>query len=192
MKNILILNGHPNSKSYCSDLASAYAEGASKAGHHVALINLVELKFDLNQLNGLKANQFLEPDLLIAQEKIKWAHHIVIVHPVWWGSIPALLKGFLDRVLLPGFAFKYHQKGPWWDKLLAGKTGRLIYTSDTPSWFYKWIYLQPSVNQLKKRTLEFCGIKPVKVTAIGSLRFLTEKERQHWLKKVEGIGRAGL
>lgn len=191
MKTILIINGHPSATSFCSALAKSYAQGATKAGNHVVLVNLSELNFNYNQVNGLKMGQTLEPDLIWAQEKISKANHIVIVHPVWWGSVPAVLKAFFDRVLLSGFAFKYHQKDPWWDKLLAGRTGHIIYTADTPTWFYKWFYMAPSVNQVKKRTLEFCGIKPVKVTAIGNLRQLHENNLQHWLQKVEKMGELG-
>ena len=116
MKNILVLLGHPNAESYCAALAKAYVKGASASGHHVVLMNVAELKFDYNQIYGLKADQTLEPDLKLAQEKIKWAHHIVIVQPVGWGSVPAVLKAFFDRVVLSGFAFKYKTEGPWWDK----------------------------------------------------------------------------
>lgn len=192
MKNILVLLGHPNAESYCAALAKAYVKGASASGHHVVLMNVAELKFDYNQIYGLKADQTLEPDLKLAQEKIKWAHHIVIVHPVWWGSVPAVLKAFFDRVLLSGFAFKYKTEGPWWDKLLTGKTARIIYTSDTPTWFYKWFYKEPSVVQLKGRTLEFCGIQPVKVTAIGKLRHLSIDQRIKYLNKVEAIAKTDL
>ena len=188
MKTILIINGHPSAKSYCSALAKSYAQGATNSGHHVVLLNLSELNFNYNQVNGLTMGQTLEPDLVWAQEKMSKANHIVLVHPVWWGSVPAVLKAFFDRVLLPGFAFKYHQKDPWWDKLLAGRTGHIIYTSDTPTWFYKWFYMAPSVNQVKKRTLEFCGIKPVKVTAIGNLRQLDGNNLQAWLTKAEKLG----
>jgi NAD(P)H dehydrogenase (quinone) len=189
MKTILIINGHPKSGSFCSALAQAYAKGALAAEHQVETITVADLKFDYNQMNGFNSGQVLEPDLQMAQQKLAWANHIVVVHPVWWGSVPAALKAFFDRVLLSGFAFKYKEKGPWWDKLLKGRSARIIYTSDTPSWFYKWIYGEPSVNQIKKRTLDFCGIKPVKVTAIGQLRFLNEQQRKAWLKKVEALGR---
>ena len=192
MKNVLIINGHPKPGSYCSALAQAYVKGASQSGYHTLLLNLYELEFNYNQVSGLKQNQDLETDLRHAQDKMKWANHIVIVHPVWWGSVPAILKAFFDRILLSGFAFQYHKKGPWWDKLLAGRSARIIYTSDSPSWFYKWLMKEPSVKQVKERTLEFCGIKPVKLTSIGNLRFLNESQRLNWLSRIEQLGKTGL
>lgn len=188
MRKILIITGHPDKNSYCGALAEAYKEGASSKGNHVVLVSLSELHFNLSLTHGYSKNMELEPDLQFAQEKITWAEHIVIVHPVWWGSVPALLKGFFDRVLLPGYAFKYRKNSPLWDKLLKGRTGRIIYTTDTPVWFYTWFYRAPSVNQVKSRVLEFCGISPVKITAIGPIRKSSQEFREKWLGKVKRIG----
>jgi NAD(P)H dehydrogenase (quinone) len=188
MKNILIINGHPNSESYSSALSEAYKKGAEAAGNAVVLLNVSELNFNLNLINGYSKQSELEPDLLFAQEKIMWAQHIVIVHPVWWGSVPALLKGFFDRVLLPGFAFKYRENSIMWDKLLAGKTAHVIYTADTPVWLYKFLFAAPAVNQVKKRTLEFCGIKTIKTTGIGPIRKSSLAFREKWIEEIEKMG----
>ncbi len=107
MKKILIINGHPKKDSFCNSLCEAYKASAKKEGNDVVLLNLYELEFNLNLQMGYSKQSINEPDIQFAQEKIKWAEHIVIVHPVWWGSVPALLKGFFDTTLLPGFAFKY-------------------------------------------------------------------------------------
>ena len=130
----------------------------------------------------------MEPDLLDAQEKIKWADHLVLIYPVWWGSIPAIMKGFFDRVLLPGFAFKKKENSVWWDKFLTGKSARIICTLDQPSWFYRFMYARPSTNAVKKLTLHFIGVKPVKVTTIGPLRLSKDTYRSNWLKKIEKLG----
>jgi putative NADPH-quinone reductase len=192
MKKILIINGHPKKNSFCQVLCESYKLAASASANEVVLLNLFELNFDLNLKNGFSKMEELEPDIIFAQEKIKWADHLVIVHPVWWGSVPALLKGFFDKTLLPGFAFKYHQKGVMWDKLLTGKTARIIYTTDTPIWIYNYFFRAPSVNQVKNRTLEFCGVRPVKVTAIGPIRKSTLEFREKWISKIEQLGRNGL
>jgi len=114
--------------------------------------------------------------------------NLVWVYPVWWGSVPAILKGFLDRVLLPGFAFKKIE-GSWlWDKYLTGKTARIICTLDQPGWYYKWIYGNPSHNAMKKLTLNYIGVKKVRITTIGPVTNSTEKFRAKWLKKVEKLG----
>jgi len=190
MKNILIIQGHPNSESYCKALADAYKKGAEEAGNSVELIQIGELDFDPNLKYGYQKRMELEPDLLESWEKIKKADHLVWVHPVWWGGLPAQLKGFIDRLFLPGMAFQYRENSVWWDKLLIGKTAHIITTMDQPSWYYRWMYGRPSVNQLKKTVLEFCGIKPVKVTYVCPVKKSSTEFRANWLGKVEQMGKA--
>jgi NAD(P)H dehydrogenase (quinone) len=104
---ILIILGHPRADSFCGALAEAYAEAARAGGSEVRVISLGSLSFDPILHNGYAAVQPLEPDLFAAQAAISWAEHLVFVYPLWWGAMPALLKGFIDRVFLPGFAFKF-------------------------------------------------------------------------------------
>jgi NAD(P)H dehydrogenase (quinone) len=91
--------------------------------------------------------------------------------------MPALLKGFIDKVFLPGFGFRYRKDSVWWDKLLTGKSARLIVTMDTPPWYFRWIYGRPGHNAMKKSTLQFCGIKPVKITSIGPVKHAESRGR---------------
>ncbi|MEL7223084.1 MAG: NAD(P)H-dependent oxidoreductase, partial [Bacteroidota bacterium] len=130
----------------------------------------------------------LEPDLLEAQEKLKWADHLVWVYPVWWGSVPAIMKGFLDRVLLPGFAFQKREGSVWWDKYFTGKTAHLITTMDQPTWYYRLVYKSPSHYAMKKLTMNFIGVKSVKITAIGPIRLSTVAFREKWLGKIQRLG----
>lgn len=188
-KKILIINGHPDEESFNFALANAYKTGALSTGHEVQEIVVRDLKFNPNLQFGYRKRTDLEPDLLDAREKITWADHIVIIYPVWWGSVPAMLKGFLDRVLLPGFAFKKRENSVWWDKFLTNKSGRIISTMDQPSWYYRLIYKRPSHHAMKKATLEFCGVKPVRITSIGPIRLSKDSYRSNWLKKVEVLGK---
>ena len=189
MKKVLIINGHPNKDSYCNALAEAYIRGSISAGNVVEVLHVRQLNFNINLENGYSRKTELEADVVMAQQKITEADHIVIIHPVWWGSVPALLKGFFDRVLLPGFAFKYKENSPMWDKLLRGRSGHVIYTSDTPTWFYVLFFRAPSVNMVKKRVLQFCGITPVKVTGIGPIRKSSAAFRETWLRRVENMAK---
>lgn len=189
MKKILIINGHPNKDAFCFGIAAAYQKGAINSGAEIKEIIIRDINFNPNLQFGYQQRTELEPDLLEAWENIKWADHLVWVHPVWWGGLPAITKGFIDRVFLPGFAFKYRENSVWWDKLLKGKTAHIITTLDQPSWYYRLVYGRPSVNQLKRSTLEFCGIKPVKVTYIGPIRNSKMEFRSKWLAKVEGMGK---
>ena len=187
-KKILIINGHPDKESFNYGVSDAYKKGVLKSDALLEEINIRELNFNPNLEFGYRKRTELEPDLLNAQEKIKWADHIVWIYPVWWGSLPAILKGFIDRVMLPGFAFKKRENSVWWDKLLTGKTSRIICTLDQPGWYYRWFYGNPSHNAMKKLTLNFVGIKKVKITTIGPIRLSKEKYRNNWLQKVEKLG----
>ncbi len=189
MKKILIINGHPNKLSFNFALANAYKQGASSAGHEIKEIMICDLRFNPNLQSGYQKRMDLEPDLLEAWEKIKWADHLVWVHPVWWGGLPAIMKGFIDRLFLPGMAFQYRENSVWWDKLLKGKTAHIITTLDQPGWYYRFMFHQPSVNQLKRSTLEFCGVKPVKVSCFGPVKSATEVTRKTWLDRVEKSGK---
>jgi len=189
-KKILLINGHPNRESFNFGLAEAYKKGAKTSGADLQEIVIADLQFNPNLQYGYQKRTELEPDLLESWEKIKWAEHLVWIHPVWWGGYPAMMKGFIDRLFLPTFAFRYKENSVWWDKLLTGKTAHIITTLDQPSWYYWLVYNEPSVNQLKKNTLEFCGIKPVKVTYIPVNRQTTPEKRQKTLIQVEKLGLA--
>jgi putative NADPH-quinone reductase len=188
MKKILVINAHPNAESFNHALVEAYVSGAEKAGAEVKTLTIAELQFNPSLQFGYQKRMELEPDLIHAQELILWAEHLVWVHPVWWGGLPAVSKGFIDRVFLPGFAFKYRENSVWWDKLLAGRTARIITTLDQPSFYYRLAFGRPSVNQLKKSTLQFCGIKPVKVTYVGPIRLSKEEFRVKMIQKITALG----
>jgi putative NADPH-quinone reductase len=188
MKKILIINGHPDKESLCFALAESYKKGADTNGNQCQLVHLIDLTFNPILTHGYRLVSELEPDLLKMQEAILQADHLVFVYPNWWATLPALLKGFIDRVLLPGFAFKYHEKDPLWDKLLKGKTARLIVTMDSPKWYYWLINRNAGHNAMKIGVLEFCGIKPVKISAFAPVKSADELKRKKWLDEVEILG----
>ncbi len=188
MKTVLIVNAHPNRESFCHALAESYQAGAKSSNAEVKLINIIDMKFDpiLKTANSQSAE--LEPDILKVQEEISKADHLVFVYPNWWGTYPALLKGFFDRVFTSGFAFQYRSKAPLPEKLLTGKSARVIVTMDTPAWYYSLGYRKPGHNSIKRSILGLCGISPVKITTLTPIRNSTEKQRKQWLKKVEELG----
>lgn len=187
-KKILIVLGHPNKDTFCGSLAESYKKGAIQSGAEVKEIFISDLKFDPILHRGYKEIQELEPDLVQAQELIKWAEHLVFVYPTWWATMPALLKGFFDRVFLPGFAFKYRENSPYWDKYLTGKSARVITTMDAPAWYNFLVYGNAGQKTIKRGTLQFCGIKPVKVTTIGGVKAMKKEQLTNWLTKAEKLG----
>ncbi|MEW7280899.1 NAD(P)H-dependent oxidoreductase [Aquimarina sp. 2201CG1-2-11] len=186
---ILIINGHPDPQSFNVGLTEAYQKGAEESNAEVSVINIRDLKFNPNLEFGYQKRTELEPDLLASIEKLKEANHIVWIFPIWWYGYPAIMKGFIDRTFLPGITFDYEPGKAIPKKLLKGRIGRIIVTADTPKWYNDLIMKNPAVNQLKKGTLQFCGIEPVKVTYISPIKNSKEEFRNKWLAKVEQLGR---
>ncbi len=188
-KRIVMIIGHPRGASFGHALAKAYHEGAVAAGHTVDTLDLAALSFDPILHQGYAAAQALEPDLEKAQQLIKQAQHLVFVYPTWWGGLPALLKGFIERVFLPGFAFKYRQGSPFWDRLLTGRSADLLVTMDSPPLYYRWVARMPGHNQMKRSILEFCGIRPVRIFSIGPVKGSSPQRREKWLQQARNRGR---
>ena len=188
-KRVLVILGHPSDDSFCAALAEAYAESARAGGHAVRMLRLGQLDFDPILHEGYRQVQPLEADLLAAQEAISWAQHLVLAYPIWWGGAPALLKGFVDRIFLPGYAFKYRPGKAFPAQLLAGRTAQLLVTMDTPPWYFRWVYHMPGIHQMRKTTLEFCGIKPVKVASFGPILHSTDEQRGRWLAQARVLAR---
>jgi putative NADPH-quinone reductase/1,4-dihydroxy-2-naphthoate octaprenyltransferase len=187
---VLVVLGHPRRGSLCEALADAYVSGARNAGAEVRKLSLADLGFEPNVLVHSPRDQLLEPDISEAIRLVAWADHLVFVFPTWWGTMPACLKGFLDRVLMPGFAFADREDGEGWDKLLVGKTAHLLTTMDTPPWVYRWIYRAPGLNALSRATLGFCGIEPVRRTIFGPVKTASAGRRARWIEEARQEGLA--
>jgi putative NADPH-quinone reductase len=185
MKKIVIINGHPDNESFNHALQKAYKTGALRTGNEVEEITLSDMEFSTNLRYGYRKRTDWEPDLLDAWDKIVQADHLVLIFPIWWGSMPALMKGFFERVFLPGFAFEYQEKSPFPKKLLKGKTSEIIVTMDTPVWYYKWILGNTGVKLLKNSILGFCGVKNKRTTYLAVMKTSDEKQRQKWLLEIE-------
>lgn len=181
MKKILLINGHPSPESFNAAISEHYKQSARLAGAQVDELNIRELNFNPNLAFGYSKRTELEPDLLAAWEKIKHADHLVFIFPMWWGSMPAIMKGFFDRLFIPGFAFKYRENSALWDKLLVGKTAHIICTTDYPVFYYKWVLREPGIKTMRKMILGFCGIRTKRVTYLGPIRNSTEAYRKKLL-----------
>lgn len=185
-KKILVINGNPKASSYCHKLAEQYVE-SSQSRHEVRVVQLSELTFELDLNNGYDEIQALEPDLVDFQSRLKWAEHVVLILPVWWGGMPAKLKGLIDRTFLSNFAFKYHKNKSIPEKLLRGRTADVVLTMDTPPFFYRWFQGNPVYKQLKHTLLEFCGIKVVSTTYIGPVISSSKQQRAKWVKQLSRL-----
>ncbi len=186
--NVLIINGHPRRGSFSEAIADAYFEGAAAAGVNITKLTLANLSFNPNVTHISPRDQLFEDDIKQSQNLIEWAHHVVFVYPTWWGTMPALLKGFIDRIFTAGFAFEDIEGGTGYAPLLRGKTAQIITTMDTPKWVYRWVYCSPGHNAMRKATLQFCGFNMAPAISYGPVKNSTKAEREQWLLKAKDEG----
>lgn len=182
-----MINGHPRGRSFCAALASAYAAGAREANCHVRELALADLNFDPDLHTVSPREQRLEPDLVSAFRELEWAQHIALVYPAWWGMCPARLKGFLDRILLPGCAFRELDNGRI-EGLLGGRTAHLLTTLDMPPWVYRWIYRAGGHQALRRSTLGVCAIRCTRVMSFGPVNHSSSAQRSGWLVRAREFG----
>jgi putative NADPH-quinone reductase len=194
-KKIFILLGHPDYEGMCRCIADDYEKAARGAGHSVERMNIGDMQFDPILHRGYRAIQPMEPDLLRFQELVKWADHFVVIHPVWWVGMPAILKGLFDRAWLPGSAFRYMKmksgaRSILWHRLYRGKTARIIITSGTNPWLVR--LLPGNVNaQLKWGILWFAGFS-TSTTWFGPAENIPDSCKEKWLAKVRRLGAKGV
>lgn len=190
-KRIAVILGHPDPDParFGRALAAAYARGAEAAGHEVRMIPVATLDFPVLR----RAQDWQEGEapaaIREAQATVAWAGHLVILFPLWLGDMPALLKGFLEQLLRPGFAFTKAAAGRPWKTLLKGKSARLVVTMGMPAFFYRLFYRAHSVASLRRNILAFCGIGPVRSTFIGMVEGSQDARRRDWLEEMTKLGR---
>ena len=190
-KRIAVLNGHPGTKSLSGLFTETYATAAKAAGHDVRLIQLANLEFDMDFGDGGYTNwKPLEPQIEAVLADLEWADHVVMSAPIWWGGLPAKLKGLLDRILLPGRAYdtrnlnKLGMPSP----MLTRKTGRIILTSDSPRWFMRLVHGSAILRQLTGQVFGFVGIKPTRFTYFSGASHPKPELIERWTKEVQKIG----
>ena len=186
---VLVILGHPRGvRSLSGALAQAYADGARDAGWSVAWCDLAAMAFDPDVVEVSPRAQTLEPDLERLRRAIADADHIALVYPTWWGVAPARLKGALDRVLLPGWAFREIEGGTGYEGLLGGRTAEILTTMDTPAFVYRWIYGAPGHRAMARATLGFCGIDVTRITRFGPVKSADAPVIGRWIARARAIG----
>lgn len=188
---VTIIQGHPDPQGghFCHALAEAYGRGAAGAGHEVRTIPVAQLEFPLLRSQAEYRASPLPAGLAIAQTDLLWADHLLIVYPLWAGTMPALLKGFMEQVLRPEIVESRGGTAPW-SGALRGKSARVVVTMGMPALFYRWYFRAHGLKNLERNILRFVGVKPVRATLIGMIDELGEDKRQSWLAKLERLGRA--
>jgi putative NADPH-quinone reductase len=190
-RRILIIQGHPDvTQTHLGhELAHAYAMAATAAGHQVRTATPAQLDFPLLRSQKEWESGPLPTALQKAQDDIAWAQHLVLFFPLWMGDMPALLKGFLEQVARPGFAFRPEKGSPFGQKGLAGRSARVVVTMGMPALVYRFYFRAHSVRSLERNILGFVGIAPVNETLIGGVDQLGEEGWEKWRTRLAALGR---
>ena len=190
-RRIAIIQGHPDPAGHrlLHAMADVYAEAASAAGHEVRRIEVAKLEFPLLRTQADFESGALPPALEQARDDMRWAQHWVFLFPLWHGTMPALLKGFLEHVFRPGFAMEYKKQG-FPKRLLAGRSARIVVTMGMPVLFYRWYFGAYGVRGFERSMLKFAGIKPIRESFYG-LTGAGEKARGGWVADMRRCGTRG-
>jgi putative NADPH-quinone reductase len=192
-RRITIIQGHPDpsGQRFGHALAKAYVQGATEAGHEVRLIEVAKLDFPLLRTQEDWKSGTLPASLPEAQDAIGWAEHLVFFFPLWLGTMPALLKAFLEQVARPGFAIGGGERGNMPMKLLSGKSARIVVTMGMPAFLYRWYFLAHGLRGLERNILGFAVIAPIRETLIGMIDASEKTNREKWLPKLRALGHDG-
>ena len=193
-RRILIIQAHPDPEGtrYCQALADAYSAGACEAGHEVELLRLAEMEIPFIRNEQQWTKEPAPESIDQAQQAILAADHLVFVFPIWLGTMPALLKAFLEQVLRPGFAFDPKATKGLGGRRLKGKSARVIMTMGMPGFFFRHVYRGHGYRYFKRNILKFCGIGPVRHCYVGLATAKRDTGRKKWLEKVRVLGRKAL
>jgi len=191
-RRLLVIDGHPDrdKRRFVHALADRYVQGAMAMGHDIRSIRIADLDFPLITSRASWESGALPGDIRKAQESVAWAQHLLILYPLWLGDMPALLKGFLEQVMRPDFAFA-PTSGKRRKKPLAGRTARLVVTMGMPAFFYRAYYGAHSVKSFERNILRFGGIRPARHLLIGNVE-ADAVARKGWLDEMFGLGEGGI
>ena len=192
-RKILIIQGHPDQsrEHFCHALAAAYRSGAEGAGFEVDELCLADMDIPVLKSEQEWNSESLPADIAEAQARIRAADHLVFVFPLWLGTMPALVKAFLEQIFRPGFAFPRGTKPGIGERLLKGKSARVVMTMGMPGLAFRWFFRAHGYRYFKRNILHFCGIRPVRADFIGMVAAPRPSLRAKWLARVEKSGRSG-
>ncbi len=191
-KQIAVILGHPDPdpSRLCSALVNAYMIGARAGGHHVRRIDVAELDFPWIKNKADFEDGPRPPDIVRAQDAIHAANHLVLVYPLWHGTMPALMKAFIEQVFRYDFAFEPEPKGRY-RKLLTGRSARVAITMGMPALAYRFWFRAHSLKNLERNVLKFSGIGPIRESLFGMVEDASETVRANWLQRMERLGQQG-
>lgn len=195
---VLVVFNHPYEGSFCNALLNSVMNGLTSANHDIDLIHLDKDNFDpvmrakdlqafaLARTEPEKAQQRLDPQVLQYKQRIEQADHIVFLFPIWWELMPALMKGFIDKVIFPGIAYQYKDTGLGMYSLLDNLKGvTMITTMNTPSFAYRLLFGNAIKKAMLLGTFWKIGVKNRKWINYAQVKPASDKKRSRWLNELE-------
>ncbi|MGR5146867.1 NAD(P)H-dependent oxidoreductase [Photobacterium alginatilyticum] len=195
---VLIVFNHPYEMSFCNAILKAVKRGLDEGNHDIDLIHLdndnfapvmrgKDLQaFALARTDPERSQQLLDEQVLDYKQRIERADHIVFIFPIWWELMPALTKGFIDKLIFPGIAYDYNSKGTrMFSKLDKLKGVTMITTMNTPSIAYRLLFGNAIKKALLLGTFWKIGVKNRKWINLTYVKFTSDKKRSKWLANLE-------
>lgn len=183
--NVLVIYAHPNPGSFNNALLQQVTRGLKDSNHDFTVIDLYKENFNpVLVYGGSITRRDLKNDMEAShyRELIGQADHLIFIYPIWWYGVPAILKGFFDRVLVSGFAFTYNGNLP--KGLLTNKSAWAIYTIDSPRWFVSLFRRSAEWTVVRDAILKFCGIRKVRRIMFSGVKNSDVPKREKWLDYV--------
>lgn len=190
MKVVLVFN-HPYEGSFCNAILNAVKSGLAQGNHEIDLIHLDQDNFNpvmtAADLKGFRDKQPVDPKVIEYSNRIKSADHLVFIFPIWWELMPAMTKGFIDKVIFPGVAYDYTNKNntrmkPLWENL---KGVTLITTMNTPQWLYLLLFGNAIKKAMIAGTFWKIGFKNRKWISFNQVKMVSVDKRKKWLSQLE-------
>ncbi|WP_346911849.1 NAD(P)H-dependent oxidoreductase [uncultured Roseibium sp.] len=193
-RKILVIDGHPDPDAdhFCHALAQSYRRGAEAGGHLVDVVRVADLDFPFLRSPKDYDTAPVPASLEQVTQEMLAADHVVLIYPLWLGTLPALTKAFLEQVFHRDTAFEPAEEGKWPKGRLTGKSARVIVTMGMPALIYRFWYGGHSLKSLERNILKFIGFKPVRDTVFGMVEAVSEEKRKDWLRQVEDLGRQAI
>lgn len=189
---ICLIQGHPDPAGghFINALADAYEAGACKAGHAVHRIDVADMEIPFLR-NAAEFAAPPPPAFLKVQEAVKASEHLVFVYPLWAGTMPALLKAFLEQLFRAEFGIAAPPEGGWPERRLKGRSARIIVTMGMPALAYRVMFGAHGVRGLEQSILGLAGVRPIRETLLGLIDAVGDQGRARMLAKVRELGRQG-
>ena len=189
MRTLVVFN-HPYEGSYCNAILKSVKAGLKKGGHEIDVIHLDEDGFNpvmsREDLKGFVQHKPVDPMVFNYKDRLEKADHLIFIFPIWWELMPAMTKGFIDKVIFPGLAYDYKESGLGMRPLLKNLKGvTMITTMNTPGVVYKYLFGNAIKKSLMTGTFAKMGYKNRKWISLNMVKMVSKEKREKWLDRIE-------